>query len=234
MLYYLPLKKVGEDYMERYAEVKSRKELKEQFDGAKQIGTGFEGKAYLTKDNKVLKIISTKAPLIPEEQADCIIMKQDAESKSVFFPDKLFICNGVVIGYTCDYFGKTVAPFNMMNIPIKKLLTYDYSQNRFDRINFNKIFNAREVLFRDILLLTEHGIYLEDVAGNILFDGQRFGLIDTLHYGVKDNASLVENIQIIDTSMLEALEEFNPLFTADYKQSFENNVARIRKQFKIY
>ena len=93
MLYYLPLKKVGEDYMERYAEVKSRKELKEQFDGAKQIGTGFEGKAYLTKDNKVLKIISTKAPLIPEEQADCIIMKQDAESKSVFFPDKLFIIN---------------------------------------------------------------------------------------------------------------------------------------------
>lgn len=220
--------------MERYEEVKNRNELKEQFDIVRQIGVGYEGRAFLTRDNKVIKIFFKKTPLISEDKADQIIMKQDAENKSVFFPDKLFICDGKIIGYTSDYFGDTVAPFNMMNMPIKKRLTYDYSQNKFNRVNFSKLHDAREALFRDILLLSEQGICLEDVSSNILYDGQRFGLVDTLRYGRSDKASFTGNIQLIDTAMLEAFEEFNPEFTADYNQSFEKNVARIRTKYRIY
>ena len=155
-------------------------------------------------------------------------MKQDIDTKSFYLPETVFIYDGVVAGYIADYFGESIDPFNCSHMSKEEEFTYDFSKNNLKRINFERIFDAREKLIRDVYRLSEEKVLIQDVTFNLLYDGSRFGVIDTLGFKKVDFDPLLKNIDIIDNAILNEFDLYDKSFHPNFNESLEKNVQRIR------
>lgn len=177
----------------------------------KTVGYGSEGYTYLAKDGSVLKEIRPSY-VVPYDNS--IITTSDFNLESFIFPDELYIYNEMIYGYKMKYFKNDVFA--------------DIYRNHDVEINLEKLIEARRKAINDIEELTQNGYGIDDTIGNVLFDGERIALIDTLCY-VKDLSSLEVNINQLDKALDLRLYKMDPL-TAEWNMPFENKVRLLMRK----
>lgn len=194
----------------------------------KQIGVGSEGKAFLVPGNKVLKVFNP-GHREDEDFIKKVITTQDIQADSFLLPETIFVLNGEFYGYTSRYFGKNLAPFNAKDLMGPDEFITDFSEPSLREIDFDKIFKAREKLIEDLRLLSQERILVFDTLSNMLYDGTKFGAIDTIYWSREAGNTFDENIRRVDCSMLIDLSFYDQTFEPNLDETFEKNVARIRK-----
>ena len=183
----------------------------------KKIGCGVQGETYLTKDNTVLKEMHTGF-IFPYD--DTIITSDKFKLDSFIFPDELFIANGSIYGYSAKFF--------------KNDVFCDMYRTEDKEIDLEKLLKARLKVIEDIKVLTEVGYGIDDTVGNVLFDGEKLALIDTLGY-VRDETKIEKNLRKLDLALDIALYKINPL-TDEWNMPFTNKVKlleRVNKSNKV-
>lgn len=183
----------------------------------KKIGCGVQGETYLAKDNTVLKEMHAGF-VVPYD--DTIIISDKFKLDSFIFPDELYIANDLVYGYKAKFF--------------KNDVFCDMYRTEDKEIDLEKLLKARLKVIEDIKVLTEYRYGLDDTIGNVLFDGEKLALIDTLGY-VKDDTNLDDNLRKLDLALDIALYKINPL-TGEWNMPFINKVKlleRINRSNKV-
>lgn len=226
--------------MEKYLYVNRPKDINRIFLSKKFIGAGSEGSAYLTVGNKLLKIFHEyRNTSYLDSEKENIIMAQDYNLKSFYFPETLFICNGLVEGYLSDYFEGNILDYSNKDIvdyfssdddatEDEKRFIKMFIANDINRINSKKVLEAREKLIADTKILTDDHIVLYDIYLNLLFNGSEFGVVDTLQFYTDPRITLDQNIKYIDNAILGGLHIYDESFKPDYSLSVEENLQRIR------
>ncbi len=183
-----------------------------------RVGSGSEGTAYKTIDNKVLKVFNTKYnPRLKYSHKDDIIMAQDYDVSTYLLPEELLFSNGIIAGYITEYFPGNVINFNKpYNSDIKD-------------INFDKLIEAKEKMVQDTTLLTKDNILISDLTFNLLFNNNKLGAIDTFGYYKDSKITLTDNLKQIDYALLKELHFHDFHFCPDYNESLEYNLKRIKK-----
>lgn len=173
------------------------------------VGKGSEGVTFLTKDDKVIKVmIYSWMPKKYKEYPD-IIMEDDIKLDSFIFPKELYIINGIIVGYKEDYFKDNVFGFD----------------SSLDRIDIDKIIKAREKFIEDTKVITDKGYKLYELPRNLMFNNNKFVAIDTLDY-IKDNKVTLDiNKSILDYAILLELSEL--CCDVDSKGSFEEEMPKV-------
>lgn len=198
--------------MKNIREFKDLKELNNYFNDNAiiPIGEGSEGEVYLNRNNEIIKyMIDAFYPKCYEDYKD-IIMYDDLKLDSFIFPKELFILDGIIVGCREDYFKGDLFDFDKTN-----------------RINIEKLINARNKFIEDTKVITDNGYYLFELCRNILFDNERLVAIDTLDYIKSKDVTLDENIKVIDYAILSALQLNNNSINAD--NPFEEEIEKVYK-----
>ena len=175
-----------------------------------ELGSGVEGVVYLTKSNKAIKYIQNSLNTIAYRSD--IIMSNDYNLSSFIFPDKLLMYKNLVYGYESKYFKNDV-------------LCNEYRKEKVE-IDLEKLLEARERLIEDVKVLTNEKYKLDDIPGNVLFDGNNLACIDTLSYNRNAFVTLNNNILAIDRALDFKLYVIDRK-TADWNLSFENKVKKL-------
>ena len=182
----------------------------------KDIGRGSEGNAFLTKDKKVIKAFGKK-DLKTEEAKENIIMVQDYDISSYYFPFKLLIVNGLIAGYISDYFENNILKFNA-----------PYN-GRINDIDTDRLLEAYYKIKEDTKILSKDNILIEDLTFNLLFNNKKLGAIDTFGYYKDSNSTLKGNLETLDNALLLELHYHDIKYIPDYEKSIEYNLKRIKK-----
>lgn len=208
--------------MERYVYIDSINDLKKIHSINKKVGEGSEGTAYLTSEKKVLKINNGFEPYeIKDNEKENIIMAQDYNVSSYIFPEQLYICKDIVVGYLQEYFANDI----LMNGIYKNILFHSHDKIPID---IEKLLIAREKMMKDTKIITEGKIYTFDLCNNLLFDGNRLGAIDTIRYYKDSEITLDKNIENIDYSLLNELDMYDKTLGIDTNKSFDENIKRLK------
>ena len=184
----------------------------------KKLGEGSEGEAFLTRDNKVIKIFGgALKPKIPESDKEEVVMAQDYNLESFCFPEQLQIVDGLIVSYISRYFPNNVlkfsAPYN----------------GKISDIDIDNLLKAYHKMVKDTKTLSKDNIMIYDLAFNLLFNNKDLAAIDTFNY-FKDNIPTIEdNLEILDYALLHELHFHDIRFEPDYDKSIEYNLKRIKK-----
>ena len=182
----------------------------------KGIGQGSEGNAFLTKDKKVIKAFGKKG-LKAEDIKEDIIMVQDYDLPSYYFPFKLLIVDGLIAGYISDYFENNILKFNApYNGQIKD-------------VDSDRLLEAYYKIKEDTTILSKDNIVVEDLTFNLLFNNKKLGAIDTFGYYKDSNSTLKGNLETLDNALLLELHYHDIKYIPDYEKSIEYNLKRIKK-----
>ena len=173
----------------------------------KRIGSGWEGTVYLANDNTTLKLFKKNYKVLYSTNR---ITTYDLSLKSFIFPDQLFICDNLIYGYQAKYF-----PNDLFNIRKVK-------DNKIDLL---KLLEARKQAILDIELLTGLNYKLNDLFGNVLFDGEKLAIIDTLSYFIS-KPTLEDNVSQLDDTLNYQLMYIDPQVCA-LNIPFEEKVEKI-------
>lgn len=128
----------------------------------------------LTKDGSCLKVFNE--PI--ERNIDKILTVEDYDLDSFAFPITLHVFDNKLLGYNSKYV------FN-------DLLVRDCNYIEF--LPFDKLEDAYDVFMDDVNRLSKDKIILCNLNGNILFDGEKLVVVDTIDYGFKKGYSRVFN-----------------------------------------
>lgn len=212
--------------MQKIINFKTTDEFRKYVDlvSLKEIGSGSEGYAYLTKDKKVIKSYLDGYDNV-ERDYKKIITSDDFKLNSFIFPDKLYLVDDKIVGYISKYFSNDI--FNN-----------DYIDKK---INLNKIAYAREKMLDDIATLNYNKIYLFELCFNLLFDGKKMVAIDTLDYYKDLNISLdkliIENTKTLDyaiTTVLSCILDIKEISTEISFDEYRKELKKIYKKDEIF
>ena len=124
------------------------------------LDVGCEGNCYLINKDVYKVYKNTCTPIICNT-----ICKDDLDLKSILFPNEIYTCDQVVFAYKTDRY---IQGNNLLNIECP---------------NLDSIKKALKPLIKDIYVLSKNHIFADDLSSpNLLFDGKRFYIIDTLRY----------------------------------------------------
>lgn len=180
----------------------------------KLIGYGVEGYAYLDRNNAVLKEVR-EGYALPYDNT--IIFSNEFNLETFIFPDEVYIADDIVYGYKTRYFPNDV----FCDI---------YRENAVE-IDLLKLIKARNKAIEDIKEITELGYAIDDLVGNVLFDGEKLALIDTLCY-VKDYyISVSKNIDKLNQALDYKLAKIDPL-TSEWNMPFDNKINLLMRKNK--
>ena len=158
--------------------------LKENWQQNKFIGSGAEGECYLV-NNEVYKIYDPVYEL--DKYTSNPICKDDLNLESFLFPEEIYTYGedkNVFACKTSPYVEKDVLKISLL----RKHIIPD----------INKIKEALKVLIKDIYILSRNNITAIDLAKrNMLFDGDKFYVIDTLDYDIVDEYTYLDNIDLL-------------------------------------
>ena len=162
--------------------------LKKQWQQYPKIGSGAEGECFLV-NNEVYKIYDPVYEL--DKYTSNPICKDDLNLESFLFPEEIYTYgkeNNLFAYKTTPYVEKDVLKISLL----RKHIIPD----------INKIKKALEILIKDIYILSRNNIAAIDFAKrNLLFDGNRFHVIDTLDYDVVDEYTYLDNITVLKNSI---------------------------------
>lgn len=153
-----------------------------------ELGSGSEGTCYLGNDGLAYKDLTSgyqEEKYIPKN----IITTSSYKNKSFAFPHVLFVVNDKLVGYTTD-----VVPGNIIHD--------DYLfEHGIDHIDFDKLYEAYQVLHEDALQLANDGIGILDLSFNLIFDGEKLTGVDTCSYyhGTKEDCE--KNAMCVDMAV---------------------------------
>ena len=190
-----------------YEDIKDFKEYvnNEKF---KNIGSGAEATAYLTKD---LDVIKDYYNISKEYKPGLYIMDGDIDVNSFIFPKELYVCNGMVCGTRTDFFsGDLFNTFSDMN-----------------NIDLDKLVECRDKFIEDIKVMTKEGYKLYELYGNVLFNNKYLKAIGTMSYVIeKTNVDL--NIKFLDHAIMGSLG-FTSNFAVSTDTPFDEGIKKLRK-----
>lgn len=197
---------------------KNADEMLKYFDSIKlrELGSGSEGSAYLTRDNQVLKVIEN--PLLIREYNKDIITSDKINLETFLFPNELVIYNGLIIGYKTNYFPNDIFYNNSMEMP--------------EIMDLNKLLKARNKMIKDIELLSSMNYRLLDLPLNIMFDGNNLVACDTLSYHKDDSKDLLkDNISSLDYALNIKLCEIDSAYDYIFNK-YENTEEAVKELIK--
>ena len=166
------------------------------------LNDGTEANCYLIKGD-VYKIYNTRYPII-----DNTICKNDLDLESFLFPTEIYMCDQKVFAYKTDTY------IQENKIEKEKLQNGEFP-------NLDNIKKALKQLIKDMYVLSKNHIFVDDLAWcNLLFDGNKFYIIDTLRYEHHDTRSVEqiykENINLL---IYECFEPFIYVYHINYRSS---------------
>jgi len=177
------------------------------------IGNGVEGVAYL--DNTKNCVYKQIRPDYAVYYEPSIITTSMFNLDSFIFPDELFLLRENIIGYRTRYF--------------KGDVLCDITRREDAQIDLEKLLEAREAMIKDIKVLTDANYVLDDMYGNVLFNGEKLAAIDTLSYYQEEGIDLATNIKSLDKALDLKLYRIDPI-TSKWNLSFEDRVKKLIKE----
>lgn len=185
----------------------------------RELGAGSEGSCYLGSDGFAYKDLTngfSKRDYILEN----VITSSECDNKSFAFPHILFAVNNELVGYTTNVVKKDITNE-------KYLSTYGI-----DHIDFNKLYNAYQVLYEDSIKLAEQGISIIDLSFNLMFDGEKFTAVDTCEYFYTPEDCIKHNTESVDDAV-KNLFTIYALFNFDEELDTSLNVKDFLHMVKI-
>lgn len=180
---------------------------------SKEIGFGVEGVIYLSKDGDTIKEIQNPTRVLPYDEE--IITTNDYKLDSFIFPSELYLYNNIIYGYKAKYF--------------KNDLFCDLYRENAVEMDLEKLLAAREKMIEDIKVLTNDNYKLDDLFGNILFDGEKLVGIDTLSYYKESGITLDDNISSLDQALNFKLYKIDSK-SSTWDLSLEDRVKKLIKE----
>ena len=158
--------------MARIVEFENREQLNAYINRKTEcvpLGRGTEGICYQGIDGRAYKIYfeNRVREFYP---IDTIVTQKDVPSKYFAFPETIFIVNGNMEAYTSMLVKHNL--FDHEHLTVKGI----------QDIDFDNLIDAYKRIQEEARLLTEKGILISDLPGNILFDGNDLFAIDTCSY----------------------------------------------------
>lgn len=147
----------------------SRQELNNLALGKRLIGSGSEGDVYILNNKTVLKKFNE---IINPEDYNCndLLKYSDVKNESYYFTKLVYIVNDDVAAYTMDRCnGYNLTKINPLSI------------------KFNDLLKAYIKFEKDTKLISNMHIKGFDMIFNFMYDGKKFGAIDTIHYYTSDD-----------------------------------------------
>lgn len=150
-------------------------------------GSGSEGTFYYSRNEKKgYKLFDEPT----KYDVSKIIMESEVCLDSFIFPEELLMVNDEFKGYTSRIIRNNI-----------------FSNERVDMIDpgsidFENLKNAYKLMKIDTARLSEKGIAVFDLPGNIVYDGKRFYAIDTCSYYKSNDKNLLRyNINCLDDAI---------------------------------
>lgn len=174
----------------------SKEELKRELEknNLAYVGKGNNGVCFKSKrDGLAYKFVNTEIYDI-DYRVDDIITEKDIKLSSILFPKTLYTVNNELVYYTSNY------------------ISHDYFTSgeigeEIFNIDIVKLYNAYMILYKDIYILSENNIVINDLITNIMFDGNKLYVVDTTGYYKSNKKNILEkNIKSLDESLKN---EFN-------------------------
>lgn len=177
------------------------------------IGSGADGRVFKV-GSEIVKVFDGKANI----RYKGVITTSDFNLKSFLFPKKLLVVGNSLAGYIADYFPNDI------------LCLMDKDFDNTYEINLDNLKRSRENFLKDLEILTDAGIYADDLPFNLLYDGKTLKAVDTAKYGKTFLAD--ENIYSLDVGIRRYLKNFN----SKYKTSSEDYFEYLKSRYgtKIY
>lgn len=171
------------------------------------IGTGTEGSVFLTKEDDTIKYIKRRYRILYNSS---IITSSLFKLDSFFFPTEIIIDDSRVSGYRAKYFANDI-----------------FNSNKEGSINLEKMLIARSKMIDDIKILSSEKYSISDLDYNLMFDGEKFGAIDTLSYFKNKKLRLSDNIYKLDNAIKYNLNRICPMTIFMNHLSIEEMVNRV-------
>lgn len=145
----------------------SRKEMDKLLYKLSYLGSGSQGVCYVDKSKDlVYKVFHT---YIDRENSmysmGDILMFSDVVNDTYKFPKDIIMVDGIVEGYTLDYFRG-----------------HDLCQMNPFRINLDNFENLISKVYEDIKIISDKGVLTYDVLYNIMYSKDALAIVDTLEY----------------------------------------------------
>lgn len=191
----------------------SESELNEIIKAGNEIGFGSEGDAYALKDGSVLKVLNYDEDELEEEgyEANNMLKFSDVENDSYYFAKRLYIVNEYVRAYIS-----------------KRCPGYNLSALEPSYLNINNLLDSYDCFYDDTKLLSSMGIKAVDIMYNTLYDGKRFGAIDTLWY----EKSSLDKDKIMNGNISQFNLELAYLLIDGRFEVFVNNTPELKEIYK--
>lgn len=184
-------------------------ELKKLKRKGKEIGFGSEGDVYDMHDGTILKVICEY-----EDESYCannMLKFSDVENNSYYFAKKVYMVDEYVRAYIS-----------------KKCPGYNLSALDPAFLNINSLLDSYDYFYDDTKLLSNMKIKAIDVMYNTLYDGKRFGAIDTLWY----EKSTLDKDEIMNNNISEFNLELAYLLIDSRYEVFVNQYPELKELYK--
>ncbi len=204
------------------------------------LGKGSEGICYLGKDGLAYKKYYNNNNKISNYNYDKFITTKDCNVDTYAFPIDVFCIKEKVVGYTSKLVKQDLLLNNCLRngfdyklkenkISYSKNAIYEIILNSLKQINFNKMARNYKRLYEDTLILSDKGIKINDLKNNIMYDGDKFMVVDTGNY-IKTNERVARrNIKILESALKDELEYIYVLISNDYINKEEKIYSYIKK-----
>lgn len=193
----------------------SESELNKIIRAGKEIGFGSEGDAYVLKNGNVLKVLNYDEDeleeVYEEYDANDMLKFSDVENDSYYFAKKLYMVNG----YVRAYISKRCPGYNLSVLDPSFL-------------NINNLLDSYDYFYDDTKRLSSMGIKAIDMMYNILYDGKRFGAIDTLWY----EKSSLDKDKIMNRNISQFNLELAYLLIDGRFEVFVNHIPELKEMYK--
>lgn len=159
------------------------------------LGKGSSALSYLGNDNQVYKIYNVF------ENVNLDIINSNLNLEYFIFPQEIYLVDNKLAGYQTKYIKDDIL------VNTKSLIMKENT----GEIDYSKLREAYERFLLEIDMITEKGICLYDLIGNLLFDGENLYAIDVDDYKYVeiDYHSLYQkNIEIVDKALEYELENY--------------------------
>ena len=179
------------------------------------LNGGDEGSCYLINGDvyKIFRGICNHNYIISNT-----LCKDDINLESFIFPTEIYTCNQIVFGCKTDTY-----------IPENKIYERRLYSGKFPSID--NIKKALPQLIKDIYFLSEKHVFADDLAWrNLMFDGKKLYVIDTLDYEIHNEVD-VEKIYKENINLL-IYECFNPFIT-EYEYRYKEYSTLPYKPYEV-
>ena len=170
--------------------------IKEISGGFKEcLGKGSSALNYLGNDSKVYKIYNVF------EETNLDIINSNLDLEYFLFPEDVYLVNNKLASYQTKYIKGDIL------VSTKSLIMKD----NIGELDFDKLKDAYDRFILEVDSITEKGICLYDLIGNILFDGENLYAIDVDDYeyvNLEYDSLYKKNIEIVNQALQYEIENY--------------------------